>query len=105
MCYNEFMRFSYTEWNGEEFATQAHLKLFDHFMEFVLEYGDEALESLEQMELDEQQRELLQKLIDEGLLEKIGAKWRLTPRAINAMQRKALMEVFTRLKKGHKDGH
>src|SRR6266403_6127239 len=79
--YNAGMRFRYKEWNGEEFATQDHLKLFDRFMEFVLEYGDQALEALKEMELDEEQRELLEKLIQEGLLEKIGAKWRLTPRA------------------------
>jgi len=99
------MRFRYAEWNGEEFADQAHLRLFDQFMEFVLEYGDEAMEALEQMELDDDQRELLQRLIDEGLLEKLGARWRLTPRAINAIQKKALMEVFRRLRKGYKEGH
>jgi Ca-activated chloride channel homolog len=99
------MRFRYREWNGEEFATQDHLKLFDQLMEFVLAYGDEAMEAIEQMEMDDEQRELLEKLIQDGLLEKVGARWRLTPRAVNAMQRKALMEVFTRLRKGHKDGH
>jgi Ca-activated chloride channel family protein len=99
------MRFRYTEWNGQEFADQAHLKLFDQLVEFVLEYGDEALESLEDMELSEEQRELLQRLIDDGLLEKMGARWRLTPRAINAIQKKALMEVFNRLRKGNRDGH
>lgn len=99
------MRFRYAEWNGEEFQSQEHLKLFDRLMEFVLDYGDEAMEALEDLEANEEQRELLQKLIDDGLLEKMGARWRLTPRAINAMQRKALMEVFARLRKGTRDGH
>lgn len=99
------MRFRYREWNGEEFATQEHLKLFDSFMEFVLEYGEPAMDALEEMEVDPEQRDLLAKLVDEGLLEKVNATWRLTPRAISAIQRKALMEVFTRLRKGHKDGH
>jgi len=99
------MRFLYGEWNGEEFQTQEHLDFFNHLMEFVLQYGDEALENLDQIELDDEQREALEKLIQDGLLEKVGAKWKLTPRAINAMQRKALMEVFSRLRKGHKDGH
>lgn len=99
------MRFRYGEWNGEEFQTQQHLSFFDHLMEFVLEYGDNALEHLEHVELDEEQREALEKLIQEGLLEKVGARWKLTPRAIHAMQRKALMEVFTRLRKGHREGH
>ncbi len=99
------MRFRYVEWNGEEFATQDHLKLFDQIMEFVLEYGDAAMDAFEHLEMDEDQRELLDKLIEEGLLEKVGARWRLTPRAINAIQRKALMEVFARLRKGQRHGH
>lgn len=99
------MRFRYAEWNGEEFATQDHLRLFDRLMEFVLEYGDAAVQALQQMELDEEQRQLLEQLIQDGLLEKAGARWKLTPRAIQAMQRRALMEVFRDLRKGHKDGH
>lgn len=99
------MRFRYGEWDGQEFQTQQHLDFFNHLMEFVLQYGDEALENLDHIELDDEQREALEKLIQDGLLEKVGAKWKLTPRAINAMQRKALMEVFARLRKGHKDGH
>ena len=99
------MRFRYVEWNGQEFATQDHLKLFDQFMEFVLEYGDQALDALRHLEREDEQAELLEKLIDDGLLEKIGARWRLTPRAIDVIQRKALMEVFTRLEKGRKEGH
>lgn len=99
------MRFRYTEWNGQEFATQDHLQFFDNLIEFMLEYGDQALDALQQFEMDEENQELLQKLIDEGLLEKMGAKWKLTPRAINAMQRKALMEVFARLSQGRREGH
>ncbi len=99
------MRYRYTEWDGEEFASQEHLQLFDNFMEFVLEYGDQAMEALERVEANEEQRELLEKLIQDGLLEKTGARWKLTPRAINAMQRKALMEVFANLRQGYKEGH
>ncbi len=99
------MRFRYGEFDGQEFAGQAGLGRFDQFMEFVLEYGDKALEALEHMEMNPEQSELLDKLVREGLLEKMGAKWRLTPRAIDAMQRKALMEVFAHLKKGTRDGH
>lgn len=99
------MRFRYGEWNGEEFQTQEHLDFFNNLMEFVLEYGENGLDALDQIELDDEQREALEKLIQDGLLEKVGARWKLTPRAINAMQRKALMEVFSRLRRGHKDGH
>ena len=99
------MRFRYTEWDGSEFPTQDTLKLFDQIMDFVLSYGDEALQALEQFEIDEDQQKLLEQLIDEGLLEKIAGRWRLTPKAIHSMQRKALMEVFRDLKPGYRGGH
>jgi len=99
------MRFRYTEWDGSEFLTQDKLKLFDQIMDFVLSYGDEALQALDQLEIDEDQQKLLEQLIDEGLLEKIAGRWRLTPKAIHAMQRKALMEVFRNLKPGYRGGH
>src|SRR5262245_39604564 len=99
------MRFRYSEWDGEEFQTQAHLQLFDPLMELVLEYGDRAMDALRHAELDPQQQELLDQLMRDGFLEKAGAKWKLTPRAINFMQRRALMEVFRNLRKGYKEGH
>lgn len=99
------MRFRYSEFDGQEFTGQEGLNPFDQLVEFVLEYGDHALDALERLELDPEQSEFLDKLVEEGLLEKLGAKWRLTPRAIDAMQKKALMEVFANLRKGHRDGH
>ena len=99
------MRFRYGEWDGQEFQTADALQLFDRFAEFILEYGEQALEALQQMELNEEQREILNKLLEEGLIEKVGLRWRLTPRAVNAMQRRALMEVFKRLRRGHREGH
>ena len=74
-------------------------------MEFVLQYGDEALENLEHIELDDEQREAREADPGRAAREGRGARWKLTPRAINAMQRKALMEVFSRLRKGHREGH
>lgn len=99
------MRYRYTEWDGGEFRDQSQLDFVNHFMDLVLDYGDQAMDALQHIEQEPQQQELLQQLIDEGLLEKMGARWRLTPRAISAMQRRALMEVFARLRKGHKHGH
>src|SRR5262249_20183649 len=43
--------------------------------------------------------------IDDGLLDKLGARFRLTPRAILSMQRKALMEVFRGLGPDSPEGH
>lgn len=99
------MHFRYSEFDGQEFAGSESLSRFDQLMEFVLEYGDHALEALEQLEMDPEQSELLDKLVQDGMLEKAGARWRLTPRAIDAMQRKALMEVFSHFRKGAHEGH
>jgi len=99
------MRYRYSEWNGKEFDTQDHLEFFDRFMDIVLEYGDQAFEALKYLDKDNENSDLLDKLIDEGFLEKTRAQWRLTPRAVNAIQRKALMEIFSRLNKGYKPSH
>lgn len=99
------MRFIYQQWDGEEFATQDHLQQFSQLLEFVLEYGDDALRSLRDLQEDSEGRELIKKWLDEGLLDKLGAKFSLTPRAINSMQRKALMEVFHGLRPDSPEGH
>ena len=99
------MRFVYREWDGTEFPTQDHLSQFDHFLDYLMDYGQQAMEALRQLELDPEQAELLEKWIEEGLLERSGARFRLTPRAINSMQRKALMEIFRDLKPGAVEGH
>ncbi len=99
------MRRRYFEFNGRKFQFQGDLGLTDNFMDFILAYGDEALRAMKQLEADPEQSEMLQKLLDEGMLEKVRGRWRLTPRAINAMQRKALMEIFAHLKKGNREGH
>jgi uncharacterized protein with von Willebrand factor type A (vWA) domain len=99
------MRFRYSEFDGEEFGGQEGLHRFDQLMEFVLDYGDHALDALQQLEHDPEQSAMLDQLVRDGLLEKAGARWRLTPRAIDAMQRKALMEAFAGLRRGSRDGH
>lgn len=99
------MRYIFQKWDGQDFETQQHLELFGNFMEFLLDHGDEALEALNEIELDDEQRAILEKWLDEGLLEKAGARFKLTPRAINSLQRKALMEIFSRLRPDSAEGH
>ncbi len=99
------MRARYGEFNGKPFRLQSDLGLPDQFMDFILTYGDEALRALRELEQDPEHSEMLRQLLEQGLLEKVKGRFRLTPRAINAMQRKAMMEVFSRLRKGVKDGH
>jgi len=103
------MKTYYGEFDGEEFPTQDKLFSFDQLMEFVMQYGDQAMKALEQMMKDpknEAQSDLLQKLLEEGMLDKDGkGKLKLTPRAVGRMQSKALMEVFANLRNGSRDGH
>ena len=55
---------------------------------------------------DDQVSELLEQMIKDGMLDKDGkGKLKLTPKAVNNMQSKALMEVFKNLKQGQRDGH
>ncbi len=99
------MRHIYSEWDGSEFPSPRAAQGMEGFFDFILAYGEEGLEALKHARLDPEQQELLDKLIADGLLEKMGARWRLTPRAISRMQRRALMEIFRNLRGGTSEGH
>src|SRR3954471_3401069 len=103
------MKYFYGEYDGEEFPTQDKLFGFDQLMQFIMQYGDQALKAIEQMmqnPKDGEQSELLEQLLRDGMLDKDGkGRLRLTPRAINKMQRRALMEVFANLRNGQREGH
>jgi uncharacterized protein with von Willebrand factor type A (vWA) domain len=103
------MKYFYGEFSGDEFPTQDKLFGFDQMMDFIMQHGEQALKALEQMMKDPKKpehSELLEKLIQEGLLDKDGkGKLRLTPRALGRMQKRALMEVFANLRQGQREGH
>src|SRR3954449_10284942 len=103
------MKYFYGEYDGEEFPTQDKLFSFDQLMDFIMQYGEQALKAIEQMMKDpenEAQSELLEQLLKEGMLDKDGkGKLKLTPRAVTRMQQKALMEVFSNLREGNREGH
>jgi Ca-activated chloride channel family protein len=103
------MRYHYGEFDGTEFPTPDRLLGFDQVMQFILQYGQQALSAIERMLRDPAnpaQAELLQRLLDEGMLEKDGkGRIRLTPRAVGRMESKALAEVFQGLRAGRREGH
>ena len=103
------MKYFYGPYDGEEFPTQDKLFGFDQLMQFIMQYGDQALKAIEQMmqnPKDGEQSEMLEQLLRDGMLDKDGkGRLRLTPRAINKMQRRALMEVFANLRNGQREGH
>ncbi|MBW7904688.1 MAG: VWA domain-containing protein [Phycisphaerae bacterium] len=98
------MRIRYTRYDGTLFQFQADLDLGSVY-DFVLAHGEDALRALQALERHPQHSALLKQLLDQGLLEKARGRFRLTPRAASAMQRKALMEIFAHLKTGARDGH
>jgi Ca-activated chloride channel homolog len=103
------MKYFYGEFDGEEFPTPDGLFGFDQLMQFIMEHGEQALKAIEQMMNDpknEAQSDMLEQLLKDGMLDKDGkGRLRLTPRAVSKMQRKALMEVFSSLKEGRREGH
>src|ERR1700686_2139810 len=103
------MKYFYGEFDGQEFPTQDKLFGFDQLMQFIMQYGEQALKAIEQMmqnPKDDAQSDLLEQMMKDGMLDKDGkGKLRLTPRAITKMQRKALMEVFANMRTGEREGH
>ena len=103
------MKYYYGEFDGTDFPTPDQLFGFDQLMQFIMQYGEQALKAIQQMMNDpenEAQSDLLEQLLQDGMLDKDGkGKLRLTPRAISKMQRKALMEVFANLRAGQREGH
>src|SRR5262245_12071322 len=103
------MKYFYGEYDGTPFPTPDKLFSFDQLMNFIMQYGEQALKAIQQMMNDpenQQQSDLLEQLLKEGMLDKDGkGKLNLTPRAIGRMQRKALMEIFANLRQGTREGH
>ena len=107
--YDSAVKYFYGEFDGEEFPTQDKLFGFDQLSNFILRHGQDALDALQQMLEkgdDGDVSEMVEQMLKDGLLDKDGkGKLRLTPRAVTAMQQKALMEVFANLKRGQREGH
>jgi uncharacterized protein with von Willebrand factor type A (vWA) domain len=103
------MKYFYGQYDGTEFPTQDKLFSFDQLMQFILQHGEQALKAIQQMmnnHENPEQSDLLEQLLKDGMLDKDGkGRLRLTPRAIGRMQRKALMEVFSNLRQGQREGH
>jgi Ca-activated chloride channel homolog len=103
------MKYFYGEYDGEEFPTQDKLFGFDQLMNFILQYGDQAMDAMQQMmdqPNDDQVSDLLEQMLQDGMLDKDAkGQLRITPKAVSKMQSKALMEVFKNLKQGSREGH
>ena len=97
--------FEYSRWDGsQEFTPQSAERLFDEFSEYLLDYGDQVLDSLEQWE--EEHPDLIEMLIKQGYLEKdTDGNFVVTPRGIRRVEHRALEELFNITRRGNSGGH
>ena len=102
------MKFEYTAFDGKGFSGPDALFPDPKLMQFILQYGPDALEAMDKIDGDQEQQ-YLQQLMDAGLLEKVegenGGKIRLTPRMVRGLQHKALLDIFQEMQRGSKEGH
>ncbi|HEX7009495.1 MAG TPA: hypothetical protein VF184_05905 [Phycisphaeraceae bacterium] len=103
------MKFQYGPYDGNPFPTPDSLFPQPKLVQFILQYGEQALDAMEQME-DQEGQNVLEALIEAGLVEKVededgNAQYRLTPKMLRGIEHKALMEIFQGLQRGAKEGH
>src|SRR5687768_18125451 len=66
------MKYFYGEFDGTEFPTPDKLFGFDQLMQFIMQYGEQALRAIQEMLNDPknpEQSDMLEKLLEEGMLE------------------------------------
>ena len=85
--------FEYSEWDGsQQFVPQSAENAFDQLAEYMLQYGDQVLRNLDDLEDDP---DILDKIQQEGLLEKDEeGKWRVSPKGVRRIQESALTNLF-----------
>ncbi len=86
--------YEYSRWDGsQEFTPQSADRLFDQLSEYLMQYGEDVLDSLNQWE--EENPELLDLLLKQGYIEKDAeGKFRVTPKGLRRVENKALEELF-----------
>lgn len=86
--------FEYSRWDGSQaFSPQSADKVFDQLAKYMLDYGDQVLDSLEQLEQD--QPDVLDMLIRQGYIEKDeNGRYQVTPKGVRRAETRALDELF-----------
>ena len=86
--------FEFSEWDGsQQFTPQSADQLFDQFSEYLMDYGEEVMPSLEKWEEDHP--EVIEMLIKRGYVEKDReGKYRVTPKGLKRVENKALDALF-----------
>ncbi len=100
------MKLSYSEFDDQgRFLSPDDLFPSPGLIDFILQYGEDGLEALDEHP-DEQIQRLINELLQAGLLERDeNGDLRLTPRMQRGMQHRSFLEIFRNLKAGIRDGH
>lgn len=101
------MKSVYSEFDGERgrFLSPDDLFPSPAIVEFILQYGEDGLEALDQHP-DAQIEALIEEMIQAGLLERdADGRLRLTPRMQRGIQHRSFLEIFRSLKASVRDGH
>nr|MDQ3333161.1 VWA domain-containing protein [Planctomycetota bacterium] len=91
--------FDYSRFDGsDEFTPQSADKLFDELSKYMLEYGEEMLQNLDNWE--EEHPDVIEMLVKRGLVEKDeNGRYVVTPKGVKRVEGKALEELFDVTKK------
>ena len=108
-AYNPSVKHTYGPFDGKPFLGPDELFPSPQLIEFILQYGDQAMDALNNLENPDEQ-DLIQQMIDAGLLEEVtdengNTQLKLTARMVHGMQHQALLQIFENLKRGNRDGH
>ena len=91
--------YEYSKWDGsQEFQAQSADKLFEQIAEYMMQYGDQVLRNLDQVDDDAQ--DVLKLIQEQGLIEEDGeGKWQVTPKGLRKVQDEALSSLFQTLQR------
>ena len=86
----------YSAWDGSQnFLPQSADKVFDRIMEQMLQYGDQVLRHLDQFDDDDEVKDILNLIQQEGLIDQdADGKYQVTPKGLRKVQNSALTNLF-----------
>lgn len=85
--------FEYSRWDGQQFTPQSADALFDELSQYLVDYGEDVLQSLERWE--EEHPDVIEMLVKRGLVERDeDGRFRVTPRGLRRVENKALESLF-----------
>ena len=92
--------YEYSRWDGSQnFLPQSADKLFDQLSEYLLQYGENILRNLEDLD-DDDLPEVVALIEKDGLIERDKeGKWQVTPKGIRRIQDKALADLFQTIRR------